>query len=57
MTKGGGKRGRHIVLMQRNVGNLGNLGMITGWIHTAALVKSGRVHNLENRVGCTGNHM
>ena len=45
--KGGvGKRGGRIVLMQRKVGNLGNLGRTTRWIHRAALVKSGRVQNL-----------
>ena len=33
--------------MQRNVGKLGdNLEIMTGWIHRAALVKSGRVWNL-----------
>ena len=45
--KGGGrKRGRHIVLMQRKVGKLGELGKTTGWIHRSELVKSGRVNNL-----------
>ena len=43
--KGGG-RGRSIVLMHRQVGNMGNLGRTAGWIHRAAFVKSGRVLNL-----------
>ena len=43
---GVGIRGRRIFLMQRKVGNLGNLGRTTGYIHRAALVKRGRVHNL-----------
>ena len=50
---GGGKRERRIVLIQRKAGKLGNLGRTTGWIHRAELVKSGRVNNLTNRVGCT----
>ena len=53
ITKEGGKRGRHIVLKQRNVGKIGNLGRMTGWVHRAALVKSGREYNLTNGVGCT----
>ena len=40
------KRGRHIVLMQRKVENMGNLGRMTGYIYRATLVKSGRVHNM-----------
>ena len=41
-----GKRVRRIVLAQRKVGNMGNLGRKTGYIHRAELVKSGRVQNL-----------
>ena len=58
---GVGKRRRRIVLMQRKFGKLGNLGRMTGYIHGAELIKSGRVQNLGvsrrrgliNRVGCT----
>ena len=32
--------------MQRKVGKIDNPGRTTGWIHRAALVKSGRVQNL-----------
>ena len=35
--------GGHIVLMQRKVGNLGNLGGTTGWIYRAVLSKSCRL--------------
>ena len=49
----GGERGRRIVLIQRKVGKMGNLGRTTGWIHMAALVKIGCVHNSTNRMGCT----
>ena len=50
-VKGGrGKRGRRIVLIQRKVGKLVNLGRKTGWIHRSDLVKSGRVHNLTDGV-------
>ena len=52
-TKRKGERERRIVLMQRKVVNPGNLGRTTGWIHRVSLFKSGRVHNLMNRVGCT----
>ena len=31
--------------MQRRVGKLGNMERMTGWIHRAVLVKSGRVQN------------
>ena len=43
---GVGKRGRRIILMQRKVGNLSNLGRTTRYIHRAVLVKSVRVQNL-----------
>ena len=47
MTEGWvGKMGRRIVLIQRKVEKLGNLGRTTEYIHRAALVKSGRVQNL-----------
>ena len=45
-TKGGGKRGRRIFLIQIKVGNLVNLGRMTGWIHRSELVKSVMVQNL-----------
>ena len=43
---GMGNWGRRIVLMQIKVGNLGNLGRMTRYIHKEPLVKSGRVQNL-----------
>ena len=44
--KGGvGKSGRRIVLIQRKVGNMRNLGWKTGLIHWLALVNSGRIKN------------
>ena len=45
-TKGGGNRGRCIVLMQKKFGNLVTLGRTTGCIHRATLVKTGKVKNL-----------
>ena len=47
------KRGGCTILMQIKVENLGNMGRTMGWIHMAELVKSGKVHNLTNGVGCT----
>ena len=43
---GSGNRMWPIVLMQRKVGKLGNLGRRMGYIHREVLVKSGRVHNM-----------
>ena len=51
--RGGERGGRRIVLMQRKVGNMGNLGRTKGYIHREELVKSGRVHDLTNGVGYT----
>ena len=54
MTKRGWEEGGgRIVLIQRKVGNMGNLGRMTVWTHREKLVNRGRVHNLTKRVGCT----
>ena len=44
---GVGKRRRCIVMIQREVVNLGNMGRTTGYIHRAPLVNISRVQNLR----------